>query len=92
MQDFEERWKKISAEIKLMSQQTKLSQQDIENYALNHMQNGFMGTGLSFPNFIRALKEGLSNRIPSQDKPVESPEGVNTGGENLYFSHGLPIQ
>ena len=92
MQDFEERWKKISAEIKLMSQQTKLSQQDIENYALNHMQNGFMGTGLSFPNFIRALKEGLSNRGPSQDKPVESPEGVNTGGENLYFSHGLPIQ
>lgn len=55
LQDFEERWKKIAAEIAKMSKETGILQLDIENYALNHAQSGFMGSGLSIPNLIRSL-------------------------------------
>ena len=64
LQDFEERWKKISAEIAKMSKETGILQLDIENYALNHANNGFMGTGLSIPNLIRSItrnKEQIDN-------------------------------
>jgi len=52
-QDFEYKWKKISAEIAKMAKETDILQKDIENYALNHANNGFMGTGLSLPNLFR---------------------------------------
>lgn len=55
-EDFDKKWKKIDAEIAKMAKETGLLQQDIENYALNHASNGFMGTGLSFQNLFRAGK------------------------------------
>lgn len=57
LKDFEERWKKIRAEIGKISKETGLLEKDIENYALNHASNGFMGTGLSLQNLIRGAKD-----------------------------------
>lgn len=51
--DFDYKWKKIRAEIAKMSKETDILEKDIENYALNHANNGFMGTGLSLPNLFR---------------------------------------
>lgn len=53
IEDFEHKWAKIRAEIAKMSKETGLLEKDIENYALNHANNGFMGTGLSIQNLIR---------------------------------------
>lgn len=54
LEDFERRWSKIEAEISKIAKDTELSELDIQNYALNHAQNGIKGSGLSFPNMIRA--------------------------------------
>ena len=54
MQDFDEKWSKIHAEIAKIAGENALLAQDLENYALNHANNGFMGTGLSIPNLIRS--------------------------------------
>lgn len=56
VEDFKKKWAKIDAEIKKMSKETGLLQKDIENYAINHAQNGFMGTGLSLVNLIRLFR------------------------------------
>lgn len=58
IQDFDEKWKKIHAEIGKIAKETGLAQLDIENYALNHLNNGFMGTGLSLNNVIRGFAAG----------------------------------
>lgn len=58
LDDFDRKWKKIDAEIKKMAKETRVLELDIENYSLNHASNGFMGSGLSIQNLIRALLEG----------------------------------
>lgn len=58
IQDFDEKWKKIDAEIKKMAAETGLLYEDLANYALNHLNNGFMGTGLSINNLIRGAVAG----------------------------------
>lgn len=60
IEDFDKRWRKISAEISKMAKEGKILDLDAQNYALNHLQNGFMGSGLSVPNLFRALL-GLNN-------------------------------
>lgn len=55
IEDFEHRWSEIDAAIKKMSAETGLIYEDIANYTLNHMSNGFMGTGLSLQNLFRTL-------------------------------------
>lgn len=55
VEDFDHRWRKISAEFTKLSKESGLLEKDIENYALNHMQSGFMGTGLSVVNFFRSV-------------------------------------
>lgn len=57
LQDFDERWKKIHAEIVKIAGENAILAKDLENYALNHANNGFMGTGLSLTNLIRGAKE-----------------------------------
>ena len=57
LQDFDERWKKIHAEIEKIAGENAILAKDLENYALNHANNGFMGTGLSLTNLIRGAKE-----------------------------------
>lgn len=64
IEDFEYKWKKIEAEIAKMAEETGLLKLDIENYALNHASNGFMGTGLSIQNLLRggkAVGDAISN-------------------------------
>lgn len=56
-QDFLKRWQLIQPQINLMAKQTGLLAKDIENYAINHMSNGFMGTGLSLQNMFRSIGE-----------------------------------
>lgn len=57
IEDFEHRWAKIDAEIKKLAKDTELSELDIENYALNHMSNGVMGSGISVTNIARSIKD-----------------------------------
>lgn len=47
---------KFDQEIKYIAAQTKLLYEDIANYAINHASNGWLGTGLSLQNIIRALE------------------------------------
>lgn len=53
IQDFDKAWEKIDAEITKISAETNILYEDLANYALNHAQSGFFGTGLSIPNLIR---------------------------------------
>lgn len=64
LKDFEEKWNKWHAEVELWASQVakndaerELLIKDSENYALNHMSNGFMGTGLSLQNAGRTVKQ-----------------------------------
>lgn len=61
-QDFDEKWKKIRAEISKIAKENKILDKDLENYALNHANSGFMGTGLSLNNLFRLI---------FKDKPEE---------------------
>lgn len=63
IEDFEYRWSKIDAEIDKLVAETDLSKEDLANYALNHLQSGFMGTGISVSNLFR---EFVSKR---RDRP-----------------------
>lgn len=54
--DFDHKWKKIDAEIAKMAAETGLLKEDLENYALNHASNGFMGSGVSVQNIGRGIK------------------------------------
>lgn len=74
LEDFEYKWRKVESEIKKMASETGLNYLDIENYALNHTSNGFMGTGLSVQNFIRLIKESFSRKI--RKSPDESDSDV----------------
>lgn len=56
-QDFLKKWRLIQPQINLMAKQSGLLAKDIENYAINHMSNGFMGTGLSLQNMFRSIGE-----------------------------------
>lgn len=72
IEDFEHRWSEIDASIKKMAAETGLIYEDIANYTLNHMSNGFMGTGLSLQNLFRTLfgiSQGSERAIgrPSSD-------------------------
>lgn len=67
IEDFEHKWQKITAECAKMAKETGILQKDIENYALNHANNGFMGTGLSLQNLIRGGK-GVSDAISNSSK------------------------
>ena len=78
-EDFQHKWNKISAEIGKMAKETKLSELDIENYALNHAQNGFMGTGVSLPNILRTFgtpKENPGKKELSDDMTDSMYQGL----------------
>lgn len=61
-EDFEHKWKKIKAEIGKIAKETGILDKDIENYALNHANNGFMGTGLSLNNLFRLKLSGKPDK------------------------------
>ena len=68
----------IRAEIAKMAKETGLLEKDIENYALNQANNGFMGTGLSFQNLFRALiSSGRGSK--ERDIPDDVQDLINSG-------------
>lgn len=73
IQDFDERWNKIHAEIAKIAGENAILAKDLENYALNHANNGFMGTGLSLTNLIRGAKD-VSTR-PTEGHENKFSEG-----------------
>lgn len=75
IEDFEHRWSEVDARIKQMAAETQLTYEDIASYALNHMQSGLWGSGLSLPNLIRGffgIKEG-SDAPTAKGKPSSDP-------------------
>lgn len=82
IEDFDRRWNKIDAEIKKMAAETGLAYLDIQNYALNHTSNGFMGTGLSLQNFVRAIQG---------QKPKADTENEHTADamDSMYQGMGV---
>lgn len=76
IEDFDHKWEKIRAEIAKMAKETGVLALDIENYALNHASNGFMGTGLSLQNLFRAGKNvrprsGQENNFSEGTDPMD---------------------
>lgn len=93
LKDFNEKWNKWKEEVKLWaSQQAKtdaekeLLVKDAENYALNHMQSGFLGTGASVINLSRARKDSSrkSSRLKST---VSGDRGAHPGTGRHGKSH-----
>lgn len=82
-EDFIHRWSKISAEIEKMSKETSLLQEDIENYALNHANNGIMGSGLSLPNMFRVFKDKRSKDEKKEDD-IRKGDAMTTIVDNKY--------
>lgn len=80
-EDFDYKWKKIRAEINKMSKETGLLAKDIENYALNHASNGFMGTGLSLQNLFRLLSGGKGNSNNGNYNPDSDIETLIREGQ-----------
>lgn len=80
IEDFDYKWKKISAEIGKISKETGILDKDLENYALNHLSNGVMGSGISVQNIGKGLK-ALSDKVKKvTTKKAEDP---NYQGEGI---------
>lgn len=72
LEDFDHKWSKIRAEIAKMAKETGLLQKDIENYAINHASNGFMGTGISLQNLIRGVNSSKGNKKTALGSALDS--------------------
>lgn len=74
---------KCDFEIDLLCEQTGLARLDILNYTTNHMQAGFMGTGLSLTNMRRELEEnGMPDNKEVRDAVVNSTP-IGRAADNL---------
>lgn len=73
IEDFDHKWRNMDAEFEKISAETGIAKLDIENYALNHMQNGIMGTGVSLQNLIRTNRDRKKRNDKLRNTPV--PEG-----------------
>ena len=85
IEDFEHKWSKIRAEISQIAKENSILDKDLENYAINHASNGFMGTGLSVQNFFRLLQGKQpkeENEITDSDK--SQADAMNTIVSNKY--------
>lgn len=67
IEDFERKWAKISAEIKSILNNSELTQLDIDNYLINHLNNGILGSGISIPNIIRGIAAGVKAMEPDEN-------------------------
>lgn len=84
-EDFEHQWYKIDAEIEKMSKETGLLKKDLQFYALNHMNNGFMGSGLSLPNiwYQGAMKE-IQDAMNNQAYEDAKKDNILKGGTDNF--------
>lgn len=81
IEDFDHKWEKIDAEITKLSAETGILREDLENYALNHANNGVFGTGLSLPNAIRLWN---SHKQKSPDVQKVEADAMATIVDNKY--------
>lgn len=74
IEDFEHRWSLIDEQIRKMSAETDILYEDLANYALNHMQSGLLGIGISLPNMLRQAGETLKlfSKYRGKDSTVNS--------------------
>ena len=80
IEDFDRRWSKIRAEIDKMSKESDILAKDLENYALNHANNGFMGTGLSLNNLFR-LRRANNGSTPQWSDNDSNPLDLARSGQ-----------
>ena len=84
--NFDKEWQIVDAQLREYADKHNLAQKDVEFYAINHLSNGFMGTGLSLQNILRAAiaeaartadKEARSGSggKSSPDSPMNTPSG-----------------
>lgn len=87
-EDFEHQWKLIEGKLRLIASQANLLDKDVENYALNHMQSGIFGSGVSTNNILRML--GFSDedirRITG-----DVPKDMNLQGDPAFPSGRSPF-
>lgn len=79
IEDFDKKWRNMDAEFEKISAETGIAKLDIENYALNHMQNGMMGSGVSLQNWIRQRKDDKKKRKEWEHTPVKEGNPIPTG-------------
>lgn len=72
--NFAHQWQKISAEVDKIADERNLLKEDLENYLLNHMSNGFMGSGISLQNLIREAVGHRAEVTKGLDKELERLE------------------
>lgn len=90
IEEFEKKWDVWKAAARKDNALAGLTELDIENYALNHMQNGLFGSGFSFINFLRMLAGADSwwkNNVPSVSQTLNPPDYYGKGG---YSPQGQP--
>lgn len=80
IEDFEHKWAKISAEIGKISKETGILDKDLENYALNHLSNGVMGSGISVQNIGKGLQK-LADKV--KDITTKKAQDPNYQGEGI---------
>lgn len=59
LKDFEARWNLMHSEIRKNKVLAELSQKDVDNYIINHMDSGILGTNISIKNLIIWLDKVL---------------------------------
>lgn len=99
MDDFYYQWQKIaseiaksSAEITKLGTETELTQKDIENYALNHMSNGFGGTGVSIQNIWRQRAAQAQQKADERRaKQTQKARAKNLYGVNKDNGELFPV-
>lgn len=72
IEDFDHKWKKMQVEMKKMSYETGLNYLDIVNYAVNHMNGGIMGSGVSLTNFVRSAGDTADAVNPNRKNTANS--------------------
>lgn len=79
--DFYEKWDLMRAEARKMAKESDLLEKDIENYMINRLDSGFMGTGLSLSNLIKfAFGFKGDGKAPSTPESKQKAKGY----ENEY--------
>lgn len=89
-EDFEHQWYKIDAEVDKMSKETGILKKDLQYYVLNHMNNGFMGSGLSLPNIwyqdaqdeINRARQDMRYEIAKEDNQRKVEHGLTNFPSN----------
>lgn len=81
LDDFDKKWQLIDAQIKKLGKETGLLEEDIKYYALNHLSNGFMGSGLSLQNILRSA---LAEAKRMAEEEAREGKGGNSSNDTSF--------